>query len=413
LTENLGMAVSRPTASSVAERIAPAAGAHVVYRRFLVAREEMAAAALLSVLDHDSGLHVTPDDPATRWLTDAAPVMVDRVGAALLAGDSHVLLDYLTVELSELRRAGLSEVHLIGLLDAVTASLPDDPSLPDGFGAARRILAEGREHLRRAGARPVRSVPGLIDVPAYEPGDLVPTAGRPPGEAFTDLLLLGALACQAPAALLSVLQPDGTWSTLSYGLEAKNGVNDKELFRAFVASTEPVEISDLVTHLPRSPLVSPPHSMRWAYGVALRHESGSVTGVVVVLDHWLRQVSKREQRALGSLARQLGAQLVQWRRSGAAPAATPASIRSKASRTNNGTAAPAAQPAFASGLVPERHHLLRSQEVAEVFDVTERTVINWAAAGKLPSLRTIGGHLRFRREDVLRLLAPPAAPPTD
>ncbi len=56
--------------------------------------------------------------------------------------------------------------------------------------------------------------------------------------------------------------------------------------------------------------------------------------------------------------------------------------------------------------VTTRHNLLRSQEVAEIFDVTERTVINWAAAGKLPSLRTIGGHLRFRREDVLRLLAP-------
>ena len=50
-------------------------------------------------------------------------------------------------------------------------------------------------------------------------------------------------------------------------------------------------------------------------------------------------------------------------------------------------------------------HLLRSHEVAVLFDVTERTVINWAAAKKLPSLRTAGGHLRFRSEDVLALLA--------
>jgi excisionase family DNA binding protein len=61
-------------------------------------------------------------------------------------------------------------------------------------------------------------------------------------------------------------------------------------------------------------------------------------------------------------------------------------------------------------LVTNRHNLLRSQEVAEIFDVTERTVINWAAAGKLPCLRTIGGHLRFRREDVMRLLTPLAGP---
>ncbi|MDA8044145.1 MAG: helix-turn-helix domain-containing protein [Actinomycetota bacterium] len=53
----------------------------------------------------------------------------------------------------------------------------------------------------------------------------------------------------------------------------------------------------------------------------------------------------------------------------------------------------------------EAPQLLRSHEVATIFDVTERTVINWAAAGKLPSLRTIGGHLRFRRDDVMRLLS--------
>jgi excisionase family DNA binding protein len=48
--------------------------------------------------------------------------------------------------------------------------------------------------------------------------------------------------------------------------------------------------------------------------------------------------------------------------------------------------------------------LLRSHEVAVLFDVTDRTVINWAAAGKLPSIRTAGGHLRFRGEDVMALL---------
>jgi excisionase family DNA binding protein len=52
----------------------------------------------------------------------------------------------------------------------------------------------------------------------------------------------------------------------------------------------------------------------------------------------------------------------------------------------------------------DAHTLLRSHEVAAMFDVTERTVINWAASGKLPCLRTVGGHLRFRSEDVITLL---------
>jgi len=55
-------------------------------------------------------------------------------------------------------------------------------------------------------------------------------------------------------------------------------------------------------------------------------------------------------------------------------------------------------------------HLLRSHEVAVLFDVTERTVINWAASAKLASIRTAGGHLRFRREDVMRLLDRNATP---
>ena len=52
----------------------------------------------------------------------------------------------------------------------------------------------------------------------------------------------------------------------------------------------------------------------------------------------------------------------------------------------------------------DAHSLLRSHEVAALFDVTERTVINWAASGKLACLRTVGGHLRFRSEDVVSLL---------
>ena len=46
------------------------------------------------------------------------------------------------------------------------------------------------------------------------------------------------------------------------------------------AATEPVEITDMVTDVPRSPLVLPPHSMRWAYGVAFRDDAGAVIGAV-------------------------------------------------------------------------------------------------------------------------------------
>ncbi|MGH9057817.1 MAG: helix-turn-helix domain-containing protein [Acidimicrobiales bacterium] len=243
------------------------------------------------------------------------------------------------------------------------------------------------------------------------PGD-GPQAGGPPvassGQSLADLLLLGALACQVSASLLSVPQPDGTWSTLCHGFDTREGLNDGRFYDLLASSTGPVEVPDLTAAVARSPLVLPPHSMRWAYGVALRDPSSTVVGVVAVLDHWLRQLTKREQRAMASLARQAAVHLGELRH----PAGTgsPAQVAQLAARNGaappNGTnGSPGRDPLI------ERHQLLRSHEVAGIFDVTERTVINWAAAGKLPSLRTVGGHLRFRRDDVLRLLANASMPP--
>lgn len=224
--------------------------------------------------------------------------------------------------------------------------------------------------------------------------------GTSPGQGFADVLLLGALACQTPVAVLSVPQPGGGWSTLSYGFEHRSGLNDGTLYEAIAANPGPVEFTDMVTSMPRSPLVQTPHAMRWAYGMAIQDVEGGVVGVVAVMDRWLRQLTKREQRALLAMARQLSAMLGQLRRpverGDSAPVIRPIvpPPPARASRASSRGSAAAEAP-----------QLLRSHEVATIFDVTERTVINWAAAGKLPSLRTIGGHLRFRRDDVMRLLS--------
>jgi excisionase family DNA binding protein len=177
-------------------------------------------------------------------------------------------------------------------------------------------------------------------------------------------------------------------------------LNDGQLYDAFSACAGAVEFSDLMTTLPRSPLVLAPHSMRWAYGVALRDSNSSVLGVLAVMDRWLRQLSKREQRAMQALARQMTSQLVDLRRPADTGEGRPALRRVSRSSLSG----PAGGNRSSQG-ANEAPQLLRSHEVATIFDVTERTVINWAAAGKLPSLRTIGGHLRFRRDDVMRLLS--------
>jgi excisionase family DNA binding protein len=52
---------------------------------------------------------------------------------------------------------------------------------------------------------------------------------------------------------------------------------------------------------------------------------------------------------------------------------------------------------------PER--LLTPGEVALMFRVDPKTVTRWASAGRIGSIRTPGGHRRFRESEVTDLLA--------
>ena len=52
----------------------------------------------------------------------------------------------------------------------------------------------------------------------------------------------------------------------------------------------------------------------------------------------------------------------------------------------------------------EHEVLLTPAEVAALFRVDPKTVTRWAKAGKLTAIRTLGGHRRYRRTEVDRLL---------
>jgi len=53
----------------------------------------------------------------------------------------------------------------------------------------------------------------------------------------------------------------------------------------------------------------------------------------------------------------------------------------------------------------ETEALLTPGGVAALFRVHPRTVTRWARSGKLASLRTLGGHRRYRGSEVRSLLA--------
>lgn len=69
------------------------------------------------------------------------------------------------------------------------------------------------------------------------------------------------------------------------------------------------------------------------------------------------------------------------------------------------------------GRAAEGDKLLTPAEVAALFRVDPKTVTRWAKAGKLTSIRTLGGHRRYRASEVYELLdqtagTPPTPPPS-
>jgi excisionase family DNA binding protein len=56
-----------------------------------------------------------------------------------------------------------------------------------------------------------------------------------------------------------------------------------------------------------------------------------------------------------------------------------------------------------------RERLLTPGEVATLFRVDPKTVTRWASAGRIGSIRTPGGHRRFRESEVRALLRGPDA----
>lgn len=59
---------------------------------------------------------------------------------------------------------------------------------------------------------------------------------------------------------------------------------------------------------------------------------------------------------------------------------------------------------FGNGTAAYEGRLLRTREVALLFQVSERAVTDWARKGRIPSVRTPGGHRRYPAEQVRALL---------
>lgn len=57
--------------------------------------------------------------------------------------------------------------------------------------------------------------------------------------------------------------------------------------------------------------------------------------------------------------------------------------------------------------------LLTPAEVATMFRVDPKTVTRWAKAGKISSIRTVGGHRRYKEREVRAMLEGNTDPATN
>lgn len=62
-------------------------------------------------------------------------------------------------------------------------------------------------------------------------------------------------------------------------------------------------------------------------------------------------------------------------------------------------------------LLNSEDRLLTPSEVAVMFRVDPRTVTRWAKANKITSIRTLGGHRRYREAEIRRILQRPGDGP--
>ena len=87
-----------------------------------------------------------------------------------------------------------------------------------------------------------------------------------------------------------------------------------------------------------------------------------------------------------------------WRRTGRSPHFGPDRPSGPAPRKGCAVAAPPSGKAATTA-----PSYLRAAEVAAILQVSPKTVSRWAKEGKLPFLKTLGGHRRYPAAEIRRL----------
>lgn len=130
----------------------------------------------------------------------------------------------------------------------------------------------------------------------------------PEEQAFDDIVFIASQTCDAPIALISLLDTERQWFKARVGLDVSETPIDQSVCRVDIDDASLLEIVDLTQDERTSvnPLVTGERAFRYYAGAPLKLRSGDVVGRLCVIDTEPRPggLSDTQKTLLGALARQ-------------------------------------------------------------------------------------------------------------
>jgi GAF domain-containing protein len=132
-----------------------------------------------------------------------------------------------------------------------------------------------------------------------------------PEEVFDELTELAAHICEAPIALISLVDEKRQWFKSRIGISAKETSRDVSFCAHAILQNGLFIISDATKdpRFKRNPIVTGPPRVRFYAGVPLKSPDGYALGTLCVLDKKPRELRTEQKRALLVLARHVETQL--------------------------------------------------------------------------------------------------------
>ena len=127
-----------------------------------------------------------------------------------------------------------------------------------------------------------------------------------PEQAFDDITRLASMVCDAPIALVSLIDRDRQWFKSRTGLDLTEGKRDEAFCDHVIRQPDRLmEVPD-ATRDPRfadNPFVTGPDNIRFYAGMPLVTPGGAPIGTLCVLDRQPRELSGEQREGLAALAR--------------------------------------------------------------------------------------------------------------